>query len=104
MFHSKDSNTLRRKHIELMELMLRHENLKRQTEELLQELQITPEQLTTYIENKENFTEKNWNELQSERTKIEEKIQTEISSINNPLKAKKTYSEKNIPNHWISVR
>jgi len=100
----KNKSTLDKKHLELMELMLRHENLNRQTEEFLNELKVSPEQLTTYLENKEHFTEKTWNELQKERTKIEEKTQTELNSIRNPLQIKKAYSEKNIARHWIPVR
>lgn len=105
MFQSKDEKqVMEEKHLELMELMLKHETLNRDTEALFHELQVTPEQLTAFIENKSNFSDDNWNRLQEEKNKLEQRIQTEIANIRNQVKVKKAYEERQIANHWIFVR
>jgi len=105
MFEHKDlDKILEDKNIKAKELTIRNENLDRETKALLEELKVSPEQLTTFIEDKENFTEENWKELQIEREKLEQKLQTEIKSIRNPLEVKKAYSERKVDQHWLFVK
>ncbi len=86
------------------ELAIRIENLNRQTEELLQELNVSNAQLAAFIENKAHFTEDNWNTLQELQQSLEAKLQRELANIRNPKKAKQTLAERNIPPHWLFVR
>lgn len=70
----------------------------------LDELKVTPEQLTTFISAKENFTEQNWETLNFEKQKLDQKLQTELNNIRNPKKTKKAYSEKKIEGHWLYIK
>jgi len=105
MFEQKDlEKILEDKNKKIKELAIRNENLDRETKAFLNELKVTPDQLTTFIEDKDNFTEENWKELHKERNKLDEKLQTEIKSIRNPLDVKKAYSERKIDTHWLFVK
>lgn len=70
----------------------------------LQELEVTPEQLTTFISNQENFTENNWLELQKQKKQLDEKLDTALKNVRNPLKAKKALDALHVPRHWLHVR
>lgn len=88
----------------IKELAIQIENINRQTEELLKELNVSPEQLTAFISNKEAFSEENWNTLTEQRKSLEEKLLLELASVRNPLKTKKTYQDRHIQPHWLFVR
>lgn len=86
------------------ELVIRIENLDREVEEFLTELQVTPEQLSALMEKKEKFTEGNWQELIRQKQELDDKLNRELNNIRNPLSAKKTYDERRIGNNWLFVR
>lgn len=88
----------------IRELEIRNQGIDRQSNDLLQELRVTPAQLTAFIENPSNFTEKDWATLQRESATVNERLQIEITNISNPAKSKKTIAERNIGNHWVFVR
>jgi hypothetical protein len=88
----------------MRELSIRIENLNRQVNELLTELNVTPEQLTALIEKKENFTEDNWSELLKQKQALDEKLQRELKNIRDPSKAKKTFAERKVEKHWLFIR
>lgn len=90
--------------LSIQELSIRLDSLNNQIKELLTELNVSPEQLTAFVEKKENFTEENWSSLAQQRQLLDEKLQRELANIRNPLKAKKTYSERKIEQHWLFVR
>lgn len=74
-------------------------------QQLLEELALTPEQLKSYMENPENFSPLIWEQLQNEKTKLDEKLNLELGSIPDPHKTKKTIAERgNIQQHWLFVR
>lgn len=91
----------------LLELMLHHEKLNRDIESLFKELNVCPEQLTTYIENPKNFPGKNWDKLQEEKQKLHDSLEKKLAE----LKQKQQPSPQKLPknsaspaNHWIFVR
>ena len=88
----------------IKELEIRNQKLDRDTFDLLEELKVTPEQLSLFLKESDNFTNSDWEKLQNEREKIDQKLQTELKSFHNPLKSKKTLREQNINNHWLFVR
>jgi uncharacterized UPF0160 family protein len=105
MFQFKDlEEILEDKNKMIKELSIRNENLDRETKKFLEDLKVTSEQLTAFIEKKDNFTEKNWEVLQKEKNKLDQKLQTDIKSVRNPLDVKKTYAERKIDQHWLFVR
>jgi len=86
------------------ELSIRNESLDKQVQDLLEEIQVTPEQLTVFVENEQNFTEKNWEELQKHRSELDEKLQRELANIRDPLKAKQKQAQLKVGPHWLFVR
>lgn len=105
MFLSKDlEQVLDDKNKKIQELAIRNESLDRETNKFLEELKVTAEQLSAFIENKDNFSEKNWQELQKEKEKLDRKLEAEISSITNPKEVKKTYKSRNVDHRWLFVR
>lgn len=86
------------------ELSIRIEMLNRQTQELLNELNVSHEQLSAFIENKENFTDENWQALITQRQSLDAKLQLDLSNVRNPLATKKTYQDRHVQPHWLFVR
>lgn len=105
MFEHKDLEKIfEDKNIKIKELAIQNEALDRETQTFLEELNVTPEQLTIFIKDKDNFTEENWKELQKEKEKLEQRLETEMHSMRNPLDVKKNYSERIVNNHWLFVK
>lgn len=88
----------------IKELEIRKEALDEREDELLIELNVRPEQLTAFISDPSQFTEKNWKELQDAKVKLDKKLKTELDNIRDPNKVKRTYKERNIGKHWIYIR
>jgi uncharacterized membrane-anchored protein YhcB (DUF1043 family) len=89
----------------LNEVAISLKRLDREYQQLLEELALTPEQLSGYVENPDNFSPPIWEYLQNEKKKLDEKLNLELSHVSDPLKTKKTFSERgNIQPHWLFVR
>ena len=88
----------------IQELTLRIEACDRQEQELFNELEMTPEQLTAFVQNKENFTEKNWDKIQKQRQERDENLDRDLKNIRNPRKSKQAFEERNINPQWIYVK
>jgi hypothetical protein len=86
------------------ELEIKMETLGREEEEFLKTLKVTPEQLTVYIENEDNFSREDWTSLLQERKKLDEKLQRELENIRDPQKLQKAYSERIIDNRWLYIK
>ncbi len=87
----------------ITEIEIRNQKLNQDTEELFAEFQVAPEQLTEYLQSKENFSEKNWEEIQHHTNQIEKKLSVDLNCIHNPMQTKKTFNEKNIDPSWLFV-
>lgn len=89
----------------LKEAMIHTESLDRQVKELLKELKVTPQQLTIFVNNKEHFTEKNWQELLALRAQLDERLRCQLAQVRNPKDAKeKRAGLQGIQRNWICVR
>ena len=88
----------------ITKLAIQIENLDQEIASFLQELQVTPEQLTAFVENEDNFTPSNWQDIVKSKKAFEDKLERELENIRNPKKVKKTLTELNVPRHWIAVR
>lgn len=88
----------------MRELAIRLEKLDSDISAFLEELNVTPEQLTSFVSNKDNFTDSNWIDLQAEKKKLDEKLNTELKNIRNPLKSKKNLASLNVSQHWLYVK
>lgn len=96
--------TINKHELAFQELVIKTDSLNQQVEELLEELNVSPEQLSAFIGNKDNFNEDNWQTIVKQRQELEDKLKRELANISNPLKNKKTYSERIVPQHWLFVR
>lgn len=105
MFHQNSlENKIQQQESKIKELEIHLETLEHSVAELLNHLQVTPEQLTAYVSKQDHFTEENWDTLQKHKLQIEEKLQREIANIRNPAKLKKSYSNLHVERHWLHVR
>ena len=102
--NDKTEEQLKTNEKKIRELAIRLESLDKDTHSFLQELEVTPEQLTSFVSRKENFTEDNWESLQQQKKKLDEKLDIEIKNIRDPLKSKKALQSLNIAQHWLHVR
>jgi hypothetical protein len=74
-------------------------------EELFSGLELTPEQLTEHMTNPENFSAEEWEEIQQEKKKLDEKLMLDLSHIPDLKKTKQTSKDLSlIQSHWIFVR
>ena len=80
------------------------EHLDKQTELLHEELQVTPEQLISFIECKDNFSEETWELLKTHQKQLDEKLNLDLESVQNPLKTKSKYADRHVAPHWLFVR
>jgi hypothetical protein len=88
----------------ILELDIRIEALNRDIEMLLNELKVAPQQLTTFIENQANFSEKDWQTLTDQRKALDEKLLRELLNISNPKQTQKAFKQRNVQPHWLFVR
>ena len=88
----------------MQELLIRMDVLDREVKGLMNELNVTPEQLTKYIENSDNFTPENWEELQQQRKSLDEKLKRDLENVRDPSKTKKRQADRNVAPHWLFVK
>lgn len=88
----------------LRELAIRLESLDSEIHGFLNELNVTPEQLSAFVSCKDNFTDDNWEELQQQKMKLDQKLDVEIKNVRDPLKSKKALASLNVARHWLHVR
>lgn len=104
MFSQDTEEKLNLNEKKIRELAIRHEKLDNDVADFLKELEVTPEQLTAFISKKENFTEENWEELQNQKKKLDEKLDVELKNVRDPLKSKKALASLNVNRHWLYVK
>ena len=88
----------------IRELSIRLEKLDSDITEFLEELEVTPEQLTTFISHKGNFTDNNWEALQKHKKQLDEKLEVELKNVRNPHKTKKALESLHVARHWLHVK
>ncbi len=92
----------------LQELLKLNSELDVKEKHLFEDLNLTPKQLTKFLNDKETFCrsydEESWEQLQTEKEKIDRKLVTDLQNIRNPQKTKKALESLNVPRHGIFVR
>ena len=86
------------------ELTILHERHNSLIQQLLDELDVLPEQLTQFIQNKEAFSEDNWEFIISQKSSLDDKLHRDLSNIGNAIKTKKNRDSLKIPQQWLHVR
>ncbi|MCB1112625.1 MAG: hypothetical protein H7A37_01850 [Chlamydiales bacterium] len=103
-FESSPEFKIRQNEKKLRELRVRVDSLNKEVDGFLTSLGVSSEQLTAYVENRENFDDETWEKLQDERQKLDAKLTFELESVSDPTKTKKAYETLNVAPHWIFVR
>lgn len=88
----------------IRELSIRLEKLDSDVSEFMAELEVTPEQLSSFISHKANFTDNNWDQLQKHKKQLDEKLDVDIKNVRNPHKTKKALDSLHVQRHWLHVR
>lgn len=88
----------------IQELEIRIEALNRDVEALLNELNVSPKQLTAFLENESNFSKEDWRTLTEQRKALDEKLLRELLNISNPKKTQATMKQRHVQPHWLFVR
>ena len=91
------------KRSELKRLQFEIEALERETAELFNKLDITPEKIQKFLD-KSNYSEKEWEFIQKERTKFEEQLERELSNIDDPERKKQAYKELINSASWMKIQ
>ena len=85
-------------------LEIENEALDREIRTLLAEHQVTEEQVAIYVSQRENFRDQEWQTLQQEKKRLDDKLNKELEAISNPLKKRKSQKERHVQPHWLFVR
>lgn len=89
----------------LKELSIKMEKVQQDYQKLLNEIGLSPEQISEYVDNPDNFSPPIWEMLQKERAHLDERLNLELSRIKDPRKNEKKYSDQAvIQQHWLFVR
>lgn len=88
----------------IKDLKNRLESINFQSDSFFEELEVTEEQLSSFISDENNFTKENWDQLQKEKKKLDDKLNVELANIKNPLKSKKNLASLHVAQHWLHVR
>lgn len=101
-FHN---NELKHKRNEetLKNLLAEFEQLKKQTDQLFNDLNICPDQFSKHLENSDNFTQEDWEKLQDHKIKLDQKLDLASHQVD-PLKVSKTRTEMRAAQNWLFVR
>jgi predicted nucleic acid-binding Zn-ribbon protein len=86
----------------LKNLEIEFEALKRETEKLFEELEITPEKIQEF-QKESNYTEEEWNDIQKQKTLIEESLQNELDNYRDPGKAEKAFENLRNSSNWTRI-
>lgn len=104
MYESTQEEQILSNEAQLKKLLIEIEALQKQTNELFSELKMTPEQFAAYVENKENFSPSEWEMLQEQKKKLDQKLTLSLNSIKNPQKTRQAFEDLNNSRNWLFVK
>lgn len=87
---------------ELKRLEFEIEALERETAELFKKLEVTPEKIEAFLD-KNNYSKEEWEFIQKERAKFEERLERELSNIDDPERKKQAYEELKNSAAWMRI-
>lgn len=89
----------------LLELSRQMERLNHDYFTILNQTDLTTEELSSFAGNPNNFTPSLWQELQMEQQKNEEQLNLKLSNVKDPKKTQQSYKERGrVQQHWLFVR
>lgn len=106
--HHRDADLEQRlqKHdLNMQELMIRIDSLDREVKTLMDELNITPDQVSQFVASSANFSSEQWAELHNQRKALDDKLARDLSNIKNPKKTQQALqSQQHVTRNWIFVK
>lgn len=101
---TQQENQIQQSDSKIQAIEIQLHQMEREVNELFDLMEITPEQLTAFIDNKENFTEDHWSEIHEQRKQLDERLNRAQNNIRNPLKTKRSYNNLHVGRHWLFVK
>jgi len=86
------------------ELLTQVTTLQEKTKELFDTLNICPEQFAAFIENPANFSPREWEAIEAEKKKLDEKLDLSLAHVRDPIKAQKSFENFSNSRNWLFVR
>lgn len=95
--------SLEKTQFKLKEISIGLERLDREMHQIFSELEVDPKQLPT--EHSYHLPSSFWKGIQEDRKRLDNKLALALKNIKDPLKSKKTFSERGmVKPHWLFVR
>lgn len=105
LYKESMSDKILRTERKMKELSIQMEKIKRDYQKLLNEVSLSPQEISEHIDNPDNFPPPIWEKIQKERIQLDEKLNLELSLIKDPFKNQQSYSDQaTIQQHWLFVR
>ena len=101
MFFDTLENKSKLNERKLNEIKLRYEQISRDIEQLFKEFDISPEDISTYVSNPDNFSPRTWAEFEKRTKALEERLESDLKTIRDVDQAKKSFEDKHISKNWI---
>ncbi len=101
---TQQENQIQQSDTKIQAIEIQLNNLEREVSELFDLMGVTPDQLSTFIEKKENFTEDHWVEINKQKKQLDERLNRSQNNIRNPLKTKRSYNNLHVGRHWLFVK
>lgn len=97
-------NILQLQEKKLVEIDIENERLDQKIEAFYEEFEVNEQNLSTFLSQETNFCKENWETIQIEKKKMEEKLKSDLENIANPFRLKKVYKQRKVETHWLFVR
>lgn len=85
----------------LDDLILENERLNTLVGDLFE---INSDLMVNFLSSPTNFTQKNWDEIQKLKKKLDQDLKTRLENVPNPKKVKEARASLNPAAHWLYVR
>lgn len=101
----KGENTLVELERKISELDIQNEVLNREIDSLLAEHNVSSSQISAFVSNSSHFSPLNWETLQKERKRLEDKLKRDLDNLISKKEHQKTReSLKTIQPNWLFIR
>ncbi len=104
MFFDSLEEKSRRNKQKLKELMIRNEKMDQDLDKLFNDYDINPDEVIDYLQKKENFTDKQWDEIGEAQQILDERLKVELKNVKDPRKTQQAQNDRLVRPHWLYVR
>jgi len=104
MLFDPPGNKTKQNQRKLKEITLRMEALNQEIDAFFKEVGVSVEEFAKYASNSDNFTPQAWSEMEKRRKFLDERLQKELDSIQDPSRTKKSFDDHSASRNWIPCR